>query len=569
MAIAMLSSSAGAATPGNFTANASGGFVSLSALNLLDLAGGGSTATATASTPAGGSVTGTDSASGTGLCVALGTGPASQTNPCPTSGSAASADVINTTQTANASSAGPLSDTPAPKCLVPPLSILVVTLSVACGSASASEDANGNPTANGTGQLANVTVGLGNTALPTAGLLGNGTLCSSSNSSSVGEAVAGTSGAPATSILTGLLGTVNGILGSVTGATQLTGTTTNPADATSTDPLDSVCGLLGGLVSSLSSVPVVGSLVSSLVGTLSNASASTTLLSITVGQGTSGISSQVATAASGSGTTAIAAGDDLVTSTATTEAVEINLLGMLDIKVLPNTASITIDTTTGYVTSASAPAPGLLSVQEGSGVPTIISLPVLTNLLQQVLSTLNLGGLLNDLLNPQQNVILGASTSGVGTTNGSAQTADLQLDLGSSLLIVNLGDAQVSASSTPAATPAVVTSPGVTPPVVTSPAVAPVTAAAVAPAAVVPGVTTVHTGEFWAGTLPIYLVSGMGLAGIVLIARRRLFSAAHALMPFAHRTASGLVGGPPPGPASGTSSVPPPVSGPARRQPPL
>jgi hypothetical protein len=45
----------------------------------------------------------------------------------------------------------------------------------------------------------------------------------------------------------------------------------------------------------------------------------------------------------------------------------------------------------------------------------------------------------------------------------------------------------------------------------------------------VPGVTSVHTGEFWAGPLPIILLSGMGLAGMLLIGRRRIFSVARSL----------------------------------------
>ncbi len=83
-------------------------------------------------------------------------------------------------------------------------------------------------------------------------------------------------------------------------------------------------------------------------------------------------------------------------------------------------------------------------------------------------------------------------------------------------------------------------------------------------AAPVTGATTVHTGEPWAGPLPIVLLGLAILSGLALVARRRLSSA---LRP-ARRHAPGAVspmGGPPPGPASGTSSVPPPVPEPARR----
>jgi hypothetical protein len=123
-------------------------------------------------------------------------------------------------------------------------------------------------------------------------------------------------------------------------------------------------------------------------------------------------------------------------------------------------------------------------------------------------------------------------------------------------IFVTLGQTALTAANNNAA-PAIVTAPLVTPAVTPAPAAA---------APTVAGVTTVHTGEFWAGSLPIFLVSGMGLAGLMLIARRRVFSVARALTPFTRHSAYGSAGGPPPGPASGTSSVPPPVSGPARRQ---
>jgi hypothetical protein len=42
-------------------------------------------------------------------------------------------------------------------------------------------------------------------------------------------------------------------------------------------------------------------------------------------------------------------------------------------------------------------------------------------------------------------------------------------------------------------------------------------------------VTTVHTGEYWAGTLPIVLMAGMGLSGLLLIGRRRVASLARSL----------------------------------------
>ena len=125
---------------------------------------------------------------------------------------------------------------------------------------------------------------------------------------------------------------------------------------------------------------------------------------------------------------------------------------------------------------------------------------------------------------------------------------------------LNVGDVSVSGSAT-AATPAVAT--------VAGHAAQP--RAPRSPAAV-PNVTTVHTGEYWSGTLPIILLAGLGLAGLLLIGRRRIVALARSLYPIRpppgrpmsrpdRPTSSGRGGGPPPGPAFGTSSVPPPVSG--------
>jgi hypothetical protein len=80
-----------------------------------------------------------------------------------------------------------------------------------------------------------------------------------------------------------------------------------------------------------------------------------------------------------------------------------------------------------------------------------------------------------------------------------------------------------AAATTKSVAPGIVTSPSVTP--------APTPAA---PAAV-PNVTGVHTGEFWAGPLPIVLLAGMGLAGLALIGRRRIAAAVRTLHPITRR----------------------------------
>ena len=139
-----------------------------------------------------------------------------------------------------------------------------------------------------------------------------------------------------------------------------------------------------------------------------------------------------------------------------------------------------------------------------------------------------LGTLLDQLLNFQPDGVLSCtpSTSNGGTAgSATADSIDLNLAPAVSLLSLDLGNVSASASTTP--TPS---SPNAIP--VSSPSTP-----AAAPA-VVPNVTTVHTGEYWAGTLPVILMAGMGLAGILLIGRRRILSVARSINPITRRRSS-------------------------------
>jgi hypothetical protein len=165
----------------------------------------------------------------------------------------------------------------------------------------------------------------------------------------------------------------------------------------------------------------------------------------------------------------------------------------------------------------------LLSVSTMGGPATSIGLSSVEGLINGLLSAL--GGVLNTVVNPQLNTVAAATTNvAADGRSGSAEASDLKLNLLDGLVVLNLGDAKVAASSV-AAVPAVVTSPAAVTPV--TPAAAPIVPAA----AVVPGVTTVHTGEFWSGSLPIVLMSGMALAGLTMIGRRRIFSVARSILP--------------------------------------
>ena len=292
-------------------------------------------------------------------------------------------------------------------------------------------------------------------------------------------------------MVSGLLGTVNSLLGAVTKA---------PLSASTVDPtslLGGVCSILNGLVSELTGAAGLANLV--------NLNASTPLLTLDVGQS----NSTVTTSADG----------NTETATATQHAVDVNVLGMLDIQVTPNVASVSVNKTTGVATPSVST--GLLSVTTGGGVPTIITAPDLTNLLNGLFNALNLGGVLDGLINPALTKVFAAQTTvSPDGTSATATSADLDLSLLDGNVTLNLGDASASGSST-TATPLVKTLPASTP---AAPAAAPVV-----PGAAIPSVTTVHTGEFWSGSLAIFLLAGMGLGGLALVSRRRILSVARAL----------------------------------------
>jgi hypothetical protein len=217
---------------------------------------------------------------------------------------------------------------------------------------------------------------------------------------------------------------------------------------------------------------------------------------------------------------------NVVTDSVTQHAIEVSLFGLADLQVAPTTASVALDRSTGTVTpSCNA---GLVSYSTSGSLPTFVNVTQLTSLVNQILAQAGassalgsaLGSLLTGIIDytPDGN-LLTCDTSAPGTT-ASAKVGVLNLGLLSALqggVGLNVGDVSVTGSST-VATPAVATSPGTATPAATP----------VAPAAV-PGVTTVHTGEFWAGTLPIILMGGMGLAGLLLIGRRRVAALARSL----------------------------------------
>ena len=492
-----VSSTAGAQT-NTWSVQSNGGFVSLDLLNTLQFAGGGSEADASNAPMS--------EASGTGVCLST----ASATNPCPTTPSSSLSGLASTTTQDAVAKGNGVTATPtgSSSCTVP-IDTGLLNVNVSCGTASAAVDGGGNPTASGTGSLANVSISLSLTSVLQK-LLG-GSLPSAASVCNDVPAASGSSGSnssPLSPAVQALLNNVNGILPA--------NLAINPSSVAGGSDLSGECSVVSGLLTQLnaanSTSPVTGlvtGILNQVLGLTGGNAASVEPLTIDLGGSTSAVSSS----------------GNVVTDSVTQHAVDVNLFGLADLQVAPTTASVALDRGTGTVTpSCNA---GLVSYSTSGSLPTFVNISQLTSLVNQILAQVGassalgsaLGSLLTGIIDytPDGN-LLTCDTSAPGST-ASAKVGVLNLGLLSALqggVGLNVGDVSVTGSSTVA-----------TPAVATSPATAPATPVA-APAAV-PGVTTVHTGEYWAGTLPIILMGGMGLAGLLLIGRRRVASLARSI----------------------------------------
>ncbi len=478
--------------------------MSLSLLNTLQVSGGGSEADASSAPMA--------EASGTGACLST----ATSTNPCPTSASSSvSGDALDSTQDAvaqgNGTTATPTGATNCPL----PINTGLLDVDVLCGNASASEDANGDPTASGTGSIANAALSLSLSDV-LARILGDSLPSASSLCADAPAATtsAGSNSNPLSGPVQSLLGTVNGILPPTL--------TLNPTSVAGGGDLAGECSVLSGLLTQLGAAGGSSPVISALTGILNQ------VLGLTGGNASS---VQPLAITLGGSSTSVSTSGTVVTDSVTQRTLEVNLFGLADLQVAPTTAAVALDRSTGIVTpSCNA---GVVSYSTNGSLPTFVSITQVDDLVSQVLQTLGgtghaLAGALSTLLggvftyDPSGNVLT-CDTSAPGTT-ASAKVDVLNLGLLSGLmggLALNVGDVSVTGSST-AATPAVATSPASAQPAAASPAA-------------VPNVTSVHTGEYWAGPLPIVVMIALGLAGLLVIGRRRVVALARSLSPFARR----------------------------------
>jgi hypothetical protein len=503
MALGAMSPTAGAQGTSQWSLQGNGGFVSLDLLGTLQVSGGGSEADASGAPVA--------EASGTGACLAT----AASSNPCPASAtSSLSGDALDSTQDAVAKGNGTTATpTGAQSCPIP-ITTGLLDVDVVCGSASASEDASGNPTATGTGSIANASLDLSLTdvlqrivggSLPAAS-----SLCGGAPAASTG---AGSNTAPLPPPVQSLLGTVNGILPA--------GMALDPTSVAGGTDLAGECSVMSGLLTQLDTAggsqvtSALTGILNQVLGLTGGGASTVQPLAVTLGGSTSSVST--------SGST--------VTDSVAQRALEVDLFGLADLQVAPTTASVALDRAGGTVTPSCHA--GAVSYATNGSLPSFVTVTQIGALLNQILQGLGSAGtalssalqsLLGDIVtyDPTGNVLT-CETSAPGTS-ASATVGVLDLGLLRGLvggITLDAGDVRVSGSTT-AATPAVAT----------APATSPATPAA---AGVVPDVTSVHTGEYWAGTLPIVLIAGMGLAGLLLLARHRVAAAGRTLLSSSRR----------------------------------
>ncbi len=400
-----------------------------------------------------------------------------------------------------------------------PINTALLDVDVSCGSASASEDGDGDPTASGTGSLANVSISV--SLIDVLQSLLGGSLPSASsvcNDVPAAGTAPGSNTSPLSSTVSSLLANVNGILPA--------NLDLNPTSVAGGSDLAGECSVLGGLLTQIGaaggSSPVAGVLtgiLNQVLGLTGGNAASVQPLSIDLGGSTSSVSTS----------------GNVVTDSVTQHVVDVDLFGLADLQVAPTTASVALDRSSGTVTPSCNAGP--VSYSTNGSLPTFVNIAQLNSLVNQVLSTLGsrgsalssaLGSLLTGIIsdNPDGN-LLTCDMSDPGTT-ASAKVGVVNLGVLSGLMGgvgLNVGDVSVTGSST-VSSPAVTTSAATATPVAVT--------ASPAPAAV-PDVTSVHTGEYWAGTLPVILMAGMGFAGVMLIGRRRIAAAARTLNPITRR----------------------------------
>lgn len=324
--------------------------------------------------------------------------------------------------------------------------------------------------------------------------------------------------------------------------------------STAVVPGSALATTLQSLLGALPSLPSTGLPLPTVLGQVAKSTGGggsiTSLLVATLGRSTSTVAT--------SGASVVAASKDSGLRVALLDGLGASAGPLLTVSVGAASVQSTADTTTGTVQSTDTPAAVTVTVAPPSGPARTVS--VAPGMSQTFLAGTPLA----------TTVAAGAgSTTGQGTGHGTATatgaTVDALQGVGAGStgadggLAIHLGAATSSASGTlpvPVPVPVASASASAAPPP--------------APVPAVTGATTVHTGEPWAGPLPLALVLLSLLTGLGLLARRRLLplvrlagravgrvpvTVSHAAAGSGHRSHLRSPSGPGPGPAASSSGT--------------
>jgi hypothetical protein len=297
----------------------------------------------------------------------------------------------------------------------------------------------------------------------------------------------------------------NGLV-SATGTGEVASLTVAPSSgalSTLVTPGSPLAGALGQLFGSLPPLPSGGSPLGSVLGSVAQAASAqlTYLVKVAVGSSSSSVHATPSTA----------------TADTQDAGVTVSLLGGMGVKggplatVVIGSASTTstLDRATSTVKTADTPAAVTIDVTPPAGTP------VHQQLAPGASQTILAGTPLETTIAAGD----GTADATPGSSQGSASAEGVEVE---ALTGVGATDAartnggvgvNVAGSSTSATVDAAPVTPTTTPPAAPLPAHA--------TAATVPGVTTVHTGEFWAGPLPIALGALAMLSSLLLLRRPR------------------------------------------------
>jgi len=336
----------------------------------------------------------------------------------------------------------------------------------------------------------------------------------------------------------------SGGLPSATATGQVTTIGVSPSTSALPLPVDPGSTVASGLQSVLGALPSLPTGGTSLATVLQE-----------VAKAANAQLTSLVTANLGSSTSTVTATASTATATTQDSGSQLSLLDglgagggpLLTVTVGPSSATTALDRSTGQVTASDSPAAVSATVDPPVGSTQTVS--IAPGQSQTFLAGTPL----------ETTVAVGSGSATPGSGKGSASATGISIDAlpsaGAGATGTDGGLKIVLGAATTSVTGAV--------PAVTA-AATPTTAPPAPVTATVPGATTVHTGEFWSGTLPVVLFGLSLLVGLGLVARRRLWNLLHSMTSFA-RPALPSAGGRPPGRATGTSSVSPLVSGPARR----